>query len=169
MYHDRPTIFRLPLPAHESVFFQIVYHQRYISAAAQQFFAQRALRHRPQMQQRFQDAELPHGQTLPFELNAEPGLKRIRGTREIDESTQRALCFRRSFEVSWQSRLTWNHLISKHQMQHNASVIHGLGFLGGPQQNLADKALRRLRDDSLNCMGYVFWLQHLTNIFPRVR
>ena len=121
------------------------------------------------MQQRFEDAELPHGQTLPFELNAEPGLKRIRGTREIDESTQRALCFRRSFEVSWQSRLTWNHLISKHQMQHNASGIHGLGFLGGPQQNLADEALGRLRDDSLDRMSYVLWLQHLTNIFPRVR
>ena len=120
------------------------------------------------MQQRFQDAELPHGQTLPFELNAEPGLKRIRSTREIDESVESALCFRRSLEVSWQSLLTWNHLISKHQMQHNASGIHGLGFLGGPQQNFADKALGRLRDDSFNRMSYVFWLQHLTNILSGV-
>jgi hypothetical protein len=48
-------------------------------------------------------------------------LKRVRGTREIDESVERALRFRGSLEVSWQSRLTWNHLISKHQMQHHAS------------------------------------------------
>jgi hypothetical protein len=69
------------------------------------------------VQQRFEHAELPNGQALPFELHAQSGLQRVRSTREIDKSAERALCFRRSFEVGWQSRLTWNFLISKHQMQ----------------------------------------------------
>ena len=58
------------------------------------------------MQQRFEDAELSYGQALPFELYAEPGLKRVRSTREINKSVERAPCFRRTFEVSWQSPLT---------------------------------------------------------------
>ena len=73
MYHDRAAIFRLPLPAHESVFFQIVYHQRHISPTAQQLYAEDALGHGPQMQQRFEDAELAHGQPLALELRTESG------------------------------------------------------------------------------------------------
>ena len=110
------------------------------------------------MQQCFEDAELSHGQALPFELHAEPGLKRIRSAREIDKSIQGALCFRRSFEMSWQSRLTYNHLISKHKMQKGSFGIHraaGLGFLRGSNEDFTNEALWRLGDDNLYGMSYI--------------
>ncbi len=94
MDHDHPAVVSLPLPPHQSVLFQIVDHQRDIPAAPQQLFSQRALAHGPQVQQRLENAELPHGQALRFELHAESGLKRVGSPREIDKSVERALRFR---------------------------------------------------------------------------
>jgi len=37
------------------------------------------------------------------------------------------------------------------------------------QQDFANETLRRLRDDHLHDVRYVFWLQHLSRVLPRVR
>ena len=43
-----------------------------------------------------------------------------------------------------------------------------LRFLRGPQEDLADEALRRLRNNCLYSVSYILWLQHLTGILARV-
>lgn len=194
--HHLPPVVPLAFAANPTTLLKVIHDHRDVSSAAKKLPAERVLAHRTQVQQSLKHGELPGGQATRFDLRLQARANRIRRSHEIDVGVQCAFNFGAASVMSWHPRLpvtcyscdvgrsscvgrpTFAIPASGSSIRFNSNDWMAAGSKGfsprsrllcGAKQDFADEALGCLRDDHLDGMSYIVWLQHLADIFIPVR